>query len=130
MPTQEQKTAYQAYYSAVRKGLIKRPTHCARCGALDPRGRDGRTLLQGHHADYSKPLDVEWICVKCHRKETRLPLGERNGNAKLRSGLVQAAILLHKEGFALSEIAEFYGVTRQAVSAAVVGKGWLAERAA
>lgn len=40
-----------------RKGLAK-PQFCSRCG--------GNGTVHGHHEDYSKPLDVEWLCAKCH----------------------------------------------------------------
>ena len=41
--------------SAVRRGTITRQA-CA-CGNPD---------TQGHHEDYSKPLDVLWLCARCH----------------------------------------------------------------
>jgi ribosomal protein S27AE len=35
--------------------LVRQP--CSRCGALS---------VDAHHEDYSKPLDVVWLCRKCH----------------------------------------------------------------
>ena len=50
--------ARQAVYRAIKTGrLVKEPCHC------------GETEVQGHHEDYSKPLDVEWLCAKCHSKK-------------------------------------------------------------
>ena len=43
---------------AVRSGAIQKPERCQRCGEA--------ANLQGHHADYSKPLEVEWLCSRCH----------------------------------------------------------------
>lgn len=44
--------------SALRSGKVVRGEQCVRCGA------GGR--IEGHHEDYAKPLDVEWLCVPCH----------------------------------------------------------------
>jgi len=62
--------AKNAVQKAVRKGLLHRPLRCSRCGKVPPKAKDGRNQIHGHHADYSKPLEVEWLCVYCHRKET------------------------------------------------------------
>ena len=51
---------------ALRRARIAKPKTCQRCGA-EPSHRD----LHGHHHDYSKPLDVEWICSGCHGVEHR-----------------------------------------------------------
>lgn len=29
----------------------------------------GDNKVQAHHKDYSKPLDVVWVCFKCHREK-------------------------------------------------------------
>jgi hypothetical protein len=58
--TVEQK-ARKALYYAVKVGEIVRPTTCSRCK------EEG--YIEGHHYDYSKPLDVIWLCKKCHAKE-------------------------------------------------------------
>lgn len=53
--------AYKAHYlvgNAVRdKRLIKEP--CLFCGC---------DKVHAHHRDYSKPLDVIWLCPKCHHR--------------------------------------------------------------
>lgn len=46
--------------SAVRKGLIQRLTACQDCG------QEG--YVEGAHLDYSKPLEVRWLCRRCHRR--------------------------------------------------------------
>jgi ribosomal protein S27AE len=48
-------------HRAVDAGLIAK-LPCHKCG---------HPVAQAHHEDYSRPLDVEWICVKCHAKEHR-----------------------------------------------------------
>lgn len=55
----EKKAAHIAVNNAVRDGrLTKLP--CAFCGTAEP--------VEAHHHDYSKPLDVTWLCKPCHRR--------------------------------------------------------------
>lgn len=51
--------AHNALNNAARDGKITRPIVCSVCK------KDRR--LHGHHDDYSKPLDVEWMCAICHK---------------------------------------------------------------
>ncbi len=63
---------------AVKDGRLVRPEACLKCG------RRGR--VEAHHADYSKPLDVEWLCRKCHEAEHRVPAlssGVRQGGSSV-----------------------------------------------
>ena len=46
---------------AVWSGKIVKPEACDRCHAA--------VLLHGHHKDYSKLLDVVWLCSVCHGAE-------------------------------------------------------------
>jgi hypothetical protein len=45
-----------AVYRAVKSGKLKR-LPCQVCGGGDS---------HAHHADYSRPLDVAWLCERCH----------------------------------------------------------------
>lgn len=53
--------------NAVKKGVIKRQTVCECCGASGTFS-DGRSMIQAHHTDYNKPLEVMWLCQKCHHE--------------------------------------------------------------
>lgn len=56
----EKLAANNKVYYAVSHGLIKRPDHCEKCGT--------QCKPHGHHHDYSKPLEVIWVCQPCHKK--------------------------------------------------------------
>jgi len=45
---------------AIAKGLLTRPGHCEVCDGVK---------TEAHHQDYSKPLDVMWLCVKHHNEQ-------------------------------------------------------------
>jgi len=56
--------AQTAVNNAVRDGRLIRPDVCSSCR------KKGRQI-EGHHDDYSKPLEVEWLCSACHKQLTR-----------------------------------------------------------
>jgi len=59
----EKYRARTAVGNALRDGKLTKPDRCQRCGEARP--------VEGHHHDYSKPVEVEWICRLCHGKEHR-----------------------------------------------------------
>lgn len=52
---------------AIRKGIVERKTVCEICGDTGTFA-DGRTKIQAHHCNYNKPLEVMWLCQKCHHE--------------------------------------------------------------
>jgi hypothetical protein len=48
---------------AVATGRVEKPKCCVRCER-----QVAPHTLHGHHTDYSRPLDVQWLCQKCHRE--------------------------------------------------------------
>jgi len=57
----EKKRAHVAIYDAIKRGDIIKPTKCSKC--------DKEKRLHAHHEDYTKPLEVKWLCQSCHIAE-------------------------------------------------------------
>lgn len=51
--------AHNAVNNAIRdKKMAKEP--CALCGTTEN--------VHGHHKDYTRPLEVTWLCARCHQR--------------------------------------------------------------
>lgn len=48
--------------NSVRSGKLLKPKVCSKCGVT-------ANKIHGHHTDYSKPLEVVWLCSICHAEE-------------------------------------------------------------
>lgn len=57
----EKARAHQYVLWAIRLNVIQKPSVCQMCGM--------NKKLEAHHKDYSKPLDVLWVCKICHEYE-------------------------------------------------------------
>lgn len=51
--------AHTTLHNAVRDGKIKKQP-CAICSSTK--------FIHAHHRDYSKPLEVVWLCAQCHHR--------------------------------------------------------------
>jgi len=67
---EDRAVVYNEYNKALRDGsLVRQP--CEVCGTKE---------VHGHHSDYSKPLDVIWLCSKHHGEEhTRINKQKNEG---------------------------------------------------
>lgn len=63
-PTSEHQMARNKLSRAVASGKVVR-------GSCEREGDDCRGPIEGHHDDYSKPLDVRWFCQHHHRQIER-----------------------------------------------------------
>lgn len=57
------KAAKNAVDAAINRGDLVRPERCSQCGSTD--------RIQAHHPDYTKPLEIVWLCTPCHGKTWR-----------------------------------------------------------
>ena len=56
----DKRTAYGLVSYAIKKRILIKPELCSLCHA--------KSYLHSHHNDYSKPLEVKWLCAVCHKK--------------------------------------------------------------
>jgi hypothetical protein len=58
---------------ALTLGLLHRPSICEQCGSNPGTDRLGRSLIRGYHHKGPKfPLEVQWLCVTCLNRLTKL----------------------------------------------------------
>lgn len=61
----ERKKAHHEVEKAIRNGVLVRPDRCSQCGK--------ECKPDAAHTDYTKPLDVLWLCRKCHMRMDKDP---------------------------------------------------------
>ena len=79
----EKRRVHDRTMYAVKTGKLVRPNQCSKC--------DKKCTPHAHHEDYSKALDVIWLCSRCHfyihhkSKHYRKRLNEKTpkGDAKV-----------------------------------------------
>ena len=54
----DRKAARTILGNAIGRGKIDRPSVCSEWGEPG--------YIEAHHHDYTKPLDVVWLCFRCH----------------------------------------------------------------
>jgi DNA-binding NarL/FixJ family response regulator len=132
MSSAMQKTAYRLVRSAIEKGALIRPDNCNRCSRSGTTS-DGRSYIHAHHHDYTKPLDVEWICAACHRAETPLPenmfqppalKGEENPAAKLTTSDVLKIRQMLSSGVSGRQIARMFSVDKRTIKRIKTRETW------
>jgi hypothetical protein len=75
---------------AVRHKKITKPNHCEMCG----KSIDDLSLLDGHHEDHTKPLQIKWLCRKCHAVTS-----SKYTEDILRDAMLKAASMIPKVSF-------------------------------
>lgn len=93
--------AHVAVRRALKRGDLTRPNKCSRCGNVGD--------IEGHHRDYDKPLDVEWLCIPCHGVETENRKGEKHWKSRFTEQDVRDIRALHESGMGARKIGKIYG---------------------
>lgn len=123
--------ARDAVARAIERGDLVRPGTCEECGVTVKR-------IEAAHDDYTKPLQVRWLCKPCHArwdhddpktKGVSVPLnravGARIATTKLTESAVRAIRERYADGRANGvELAQEFGVSTTAIYRILRGRTW------
>lgn len=56
----EKSRAWTRVYMAIKDGTLVKPGKCSKCNK--------ECIVDAHHEDYLKPLEIIWLCRDCHCK--------------------------------------------------------------
>jgi transposase-like protein len=108
----EKVKAHIAINNAVRYGKLKK-LPCQECGDIKS---------QAHHSDYSKPLDILWVCQKCHKKihhPIELRASKRKKVITIKESIKAKAKELKEAGLTYQKIADTLKTSKATVYKAV-----------
>lgn len=118
----EKARAQNAVAHALSNGTLVKATGCAECGRTED--------LCAHHEDYTKALDVVWLCRPCHIRHHREDLnrGPRKSNASV-AKLKEFQVIRIRELLATGlltnrEISKLFDVTPENISSIRTGNTW------
>jgi DNA-binding CsgD family transcriptional regulator len=94
----QRREARRAVKRSVQSGDIRKPMCCSSCGTPTHKSE-----LHGHHDDYGQPLDVRWLCKRCHHGEH--DRGERDSAPAVR--VSAPAPLTQRQQTILAAIGEY-----------------------
>lgn len=116
--------AHRLVSAAIANGTLVRPSTCSDCGKTPKPGSDGRATIHGHHhKGYDHPLDVEWLCPKCHRLRDPQPSGAEAPYAVLTQEQVDS---IRSSEIPSTVLAPKYGVHPGTIQAVRRGRTWKA----
>jgi ribosomal protein S27AE len=102
----EKAYAHYVVSNAIRYGKLVKNA-CEVCGA---------SKVDAHHNDYTKPLEVVWLCHKCHYNEDKVKhSGPPPYKYAFSEDEMKKAELLRKEGCTYKSIAETLKRSKSAV---------------
>lgn len=99
----EKYQAQRAVHKAINNGTLVRG-NCEKCNK--PNGH-------AHHNDYSKPLEVNWLCAKCHSNLHNEELKKHYQITK--NPLIPKAIELRKQNMSYGQISKALNISRSQV---------------
>ena len=116
----KQKIAQAAVRQAVSRGWLHKPSVCDECGQPPKPNRHGKAYLEAAHDNYNAPLDVRFLCQKCHRLHDATQASQVDDLEKLLPRPARAPEHVEwtpDHGYSLRALRNFAGVTQAELAA-------------